>query len=363
MLHPFVFPAIRCAGATIATTAWRRYLHLVMGKSKRSNRSSTKGKPLKGKASDQKKRRKAKTRETGRKQTKNKSARKARRAKASKRDTKNNAPALCATSTDKALITVDARSTQKSARVSDTLLPASAAVISEWGRRVEAEYRSAAITQHLTLWLIQMAASPDVIHAGLRIVTDELLHAQLSHETFVAAGGVQPAPIARESLSLRRHQNEPLEAAVARHGVETFCLGETVAVPLFKILRRDCVVPTARKALDRILKDEIRHRDFGWTLLQHLLTLPCAPLVRQVVDKQLPTMFARIRRSYAPIGGEKRTTITKAERGWGLMPIATYGEILTRTVKKQYRPRFAALGFNIDEAWQRACQSHPQVGS
>ena len=55
--------------------------------------------------------------------------------------------------------------------------PATDAVRSEWLRRVEAEYRSAAITQHLTLWLIQIGASPDLLRAGLRIAGDELTHA------------------------------------------------------------------------------------------------------------------------------------------------------------------------------------------
>ncbi|MEO7331341.1 MAG: ferritin-like domain-containing protein, partial [Minicystis sp.] len=54
------------------------------------------------------------------------------------------------------------------------LPPASEAVRGEWLRRVQAEYRSAAVTQQLTLWLIQMGASPDLISAGLRIVRDEL---------------------------------------------------------------------------------------------------------------------------------------------------------------------------------------------
>ena len=65
----------------------------------------------------------------------------------------------------------------------------------EWERRIEAEYRSAAITQNLVLWLIQMGASPDLVHDGLRIVTDEMAHAELSHAVFVAAGGQGPPRI------------------------------------------------------------------------------------------------------------------------------------------------------------------------
>src|SRR5690242_6190589 len=144
-----------------------------------------------------------------------------------------------------------------------TKQPASDAVRGEWLRRVEAEYRSAAITQHLTLWLLQIGASPDLVRAGLRIAADEIDHAELSHEVFQDAGGTAAPALARESLELRRTPGAPLEHDVARIGVEVFCLGETVAVPLFRELRAECTVPGARRALDRILRDEVRHRDFG----------------------------------------------------------------------------------------------------
>ena len=40
-----------------------------------------------------------------------------------------------------------------------------------------------------------------------------------------------------------------------RASVEIFCLGETLAVPLFKELREQCTVPVARRALDCILRE------------------------------------------------------------------------------------------------------------
>ncbi len=243
---------------------------------------------------------------------------------------------------------------EKTPPVSDEDVPASAAVIAEWGRRVEAEYRSAAITHHLTLWLIQMGASPDLIHDGLRIVADELAHAELSHATFVDAGGGGLAPIPRESLALRRRPGETLETSVVRYGVEVFCLGETVAVPLFKVLREKCVVASAREALDRVLKDEVRHRDFGWDLLAYLLELPCENDVRASVDQEIGGMFSRIRSNYAPVGGEAADTIPDADRAWGLMPIARYREILERTFEREYQPRFAKLDIAVAEAWARA---------
>ena len=231
-------------------------------------------------------------------------------------------------------------------------IAASDAVRGEWGRRIEAEYRSAAITHHLTLWLIQIGASPDLIHDGLRIVKDELAHADLSQRTYAAAGGRALPAIARETLGLRRDEREPLELSVTRTAVEVFCLGETVAVPLFKVLRDGCTVPSARRALDRVLRDEVRHRDFGWALLGHLLELPFAPRVRELVTRELPGMLARVRRSYAPEGAALRTSIPPADRAWGLMPSARYGEILARTVERDYVPRFAELGLDAAAAWR-----------
>ena len=179
----------------------------------------------------------------------------------------------------------------------------------------------------------------------------------------MAAGGGQVPPIARESLQLRLGKDEPLEVGVTRFGVEVFCLGETVAVPLFKVLREKCVVPSARDCLDRVLKDEVRHRDFGWTLLEWLVQMPCEPLVRELVNRELPAMFARIRRNYAPVGGEKKKRIPTNDRAWGLMPIARYASILDRTVERDYRPRFKRLGFDVDAAWDQAVKARPTVGA
>ncbi len=230
---------------------------------------------------------------------------------------------------------------------------ASERVRTEWARRVEAEYRSAAITQHLTLWLIQIGASPDLIHAGLRIVKDELAHASGSYRTLMAAGGHQGPPLVRETLGLRRDESEPLELSVARTCAEVFCLGETVAVPLFKVLREGCTVPVARRTLDRVLRDEVRHRDFGWTLLPALLESPAGPSVRALVHGELPKMLRRLRRSYAPAEATE-TEIPDIDRAWGLMPQAEYGRILERAVSRDYAPRFRALGFDVQVAWEKA---------
>jgi 1,2-phenylacetyl-CoA epoxidase catalytic subunit len=234
--------------------------------------------------------------------------------------------------------------------------PAPSRVREEWLRRVAAEYRSAALAQHLTLWLIQLGASPDLVGAGLRIVRDEMAHATMSHRTFVAAGGEGGPRLARESLELTRTPSLPLEDDAARVCVDVFCLGETVAVRLFTELRQACDVPVARRVLDRVLRDEVRHRDFGWALLGWLLESQGERL-RQSITRGLPVSFARMRTMYAPSLARRETALPRAEARWGLMPSARYGELLRMTAVRDYIPRFQRLGIDAGPAWSAGDQA------
>lgn len=219
----------------------------------------------------------------------------------------------------------------------------------EWRARIAAEYTSAAITQHLVLWLIQAGAPPDLIDAGLTIVADELVHSRMSHEVFVAAGGTGAPAIDQQQLGLQR-TSERLELDILRIAVRVFCLGETVAVPLFKHLRERCTEPVARDALDRILRDEVRHRDFGWDLLDWLLASPIGDDVPRLVQAQLPAMMAELEATYGTandVVAADDGSMTDAERAWGLAPPRDYAEILARTVERDYRPRFDARSITL----------------
>jgi hypothetical protein len=216
---------------------------------------------------------------------------------------------------------------------------------------VSAEYRSAAITHHLTLWLIQIGASPDLIRAGLRIVSDELYHAEISHRVFRAAKGEGGPELERETLGLPRRGGEPLEHDVVRVGTEVFCLGETVAVPLFKELRSGCTVAPARRVLDRVLRDEVRHRDFGWALLEWMLGQPGGDGLAALVARELSSYFARVRASYASPGAARGAAIADGERAWGLMPPADYVRVLQATLERDWVPRFRQLGLDARRPW------------
>jgi len=186
----------------------------------------------------------------------------------------------------------------------------------------------------------------------LRIVGDEMVHAETSHAVFREAGGEGAPNLARETLALRR-SGDALEFDVLRACVEVYCLGETVAVRLFKRLRARCTVSVARRALDRVLRDEVRHRDFGWTLLEWLLSTPTERELRGVLRAELPAMFDRLRRSYGVkstngvVVSECVEAFDDADRSWGLMPLADYVEAVGETFERDYVPRFASLGFDF----------------
>ena len=217
----------------------------------------------------------------------------------------------------------------------------------EWRARIAAEYASAAITQHLVLWLIQAGAPPDLIDAGLAIVADELAHSRLSAEVYAAAGGTEPPAIDQATLGLAGTGD--LVRDILTACVRVFCLGETVAVPLFSHLRARCTQPIARAALDRILRDEVRHRDFGWDLLDWLASLDDGLPSR--VAPMLPGFLAELDASYGATNeaviADRDRAMSDDERAWGLAPPGEYADILRRTLAKEFEPRFVARGIEM----------------
>ncbi len=222
-----------------------------------------------------------------------------------------------------------------------------------WAGRVEAEYRSAAVTAETVLWLIQAGASPDLARLGLRIVDDELVHAELSRRVWQRAGGEEQAPLDRDTLALRR-TDRPLELDLVEAVVSVFCLGETVAVKLFGRLRQDATVPIARRAFDRILRDEVRHRDFGWLALSWMLTLPRAEELRAVIERGLPRWLNDLEHCYGDGLERGIQSVSADERAWGVVPWAEYREILHRAFAREYPKRFARLGLSFPGTTVRA---------
>ncbi len=93
----------------------------------------------------------------------------------------------------------------------------------------------------------------------------------------------------------------------------------------------------------------MRHRDFGWDLLDWLLAIGGDDIPARVAAA-LPEMFGELEATYG-IGNDAVASddgaMADADRAWGLAPPREYAEILARTVERDYRPRFAARDITL----------------
>ncbi len=209
-------------------------------------------------------------------------------------------------------------------------------VAKEWERRASSEYVSAAHAHELTLWLIQIGAPPDLVRDGIRVVQDELLHSELCQAASVAAGGQDVPQIDRALLSLPQTSNHELDVLMT--AVKLFCLGETLAVRMFTHARRTCTQPDARRALDRIVIDEPRHRSFGWDLLDWFLQSDRADEYRSALATGLPQLVTAFLQWYSP--DTTSDDIDPFELAWGLMSIGEAKAHVARVHRHDWRKRF-----------------------
>lgn len=209
-------------------------------------------------------------------------------------------------------------------------------VVAEWTRRVAAEYRSAAIAASLVHRAIAAGFPEPLLHTGLRIVRDELDHASLSHGCLGVLAG-EEAPVALEVGPLVSPKVESLLASLVDTVVQDFCLGETLAVPLFRAMHRGTRHPAVLPVLVRILADEAVHRQFGWDALDELLARDPTG-VRAYVGERLGGWLDAVRDAYAPPGPS--APLDPDERACGLLERAEYREVFWQTVHADLAPRF-----------------------
>lgn len=224
-------------------------------------------------------------------------------------------------------------------------------ITSEWRNRVAAEYRSAALTAQVVHWMIVAAFPEDLVHAGLRIVADELEHARLSHECLLALGGDDDDAAVLDARRLSEPAGQGILAALLDSVVRNFCLGETLAVPLFSAMRRQTTHPAAGPVLTRVLQDEARHRSFGWQALDELLERE-PDGVRARVGALLPGFLDDLRALYAPGGTSE--PLTDDERAAGLLDLDTYREVFWTTVRTDLARRFERRGVPMPEGYAGA---------
>lgn len=214
----------------------------------------------------------------------------------------------------------------------------SALVQRQWQNRVAAEYASSAIASQLLHWLIQIGASPDLLFQCQEVVREELTHTELARDVYLAAGGEDKGiMIHPHQLTIPHAPQSDLLTRALEFTADFFCCGETVAAPLFQAMVAKSQNTVARKSLLRIVRDEKDHGDFGWELLEHLLTLGTRDH-RENLKQRVPDFIQRIVTTYST-----QATVSAADEGWGVISGEEHAAIARQTAEKVLRPNFKTL--------------------
>ncbi|MCP4873716.1 MAG: ferritin-like domain-containing protein [Proteobacteria bacterium] len=216
----------------------------------------------------------------------------------------------------------------------------------EWQRRVVAEYRSAALTAQLVHWMTVAGFPHELIAEAMDVVRDELDHARLSTEAMQAYGGIEPPTLNPRTLA-HPERSEGLLASLVDSVLRNFCLGETLAVPLFQAMWQSVSDEPARVVVQRVLKDEARHRQLGWDLLDELIARE--PAVAAFCESRLEHHLGETERAYAfaPDGPAPSPEHAAA----GLIGPAEYHRVFWETVRGDLAERFAQRGIALPARW------------
>jgi hypothetical protein len=207
-----------------------------------------------------------------------------------------------------------------------------------------AEYTSASITAQLLHWLIRAGFDPDLIDTAHRIVRDELDHAALSHDTLVALGGADtPSELDVDQLAMPTAPEGVLASALDSI-LRNFCFGETFAVPLFAAMREHTTHPAVLPMLERVLRDEAIHRQFGWDCLDALIARDAAGVQARSASK-IRRFRSQFQASYGTL--HQSDPLLPIEIAAGMMPPARYVEIHDATLRDVIIPRFALRGIDV----------------
>ncbi|RYX96590.1 MAG: ferritin-like domain-containing protein [Comamonadaceae bacterium] len=225
-----------------------------------------------------------------------------------------------------------------------------------WLSQAGAEYASAAVSSEFALWLCQNGASPDLICQCLDIAKDEIAHAMLSYDVAREAGhsgglaggtnlvGGSPRPFAESRKNL-------LDVIL-----RFFCLGETIAVPLFAAMRKRCRHETALAAYTRIIADEPRHSEFGWVALAWMQAN--WPEVHAWIGECFANSLRQLAGEYYCLD-EYVPPLTETERAWGMLPRLDYAVIFEKTVLNQCARRLEVYGIDVATIWSGIRQDLP----
>ncbi len=175
-----------------------------------------------------------------------------------------------------------------------------ARAIASWRARMVSEYVSARIFSALVPQAMRAALPHPSVRALTQMATEEVRHAELCAEVVRGLGAEPVAPMPEDLAPVPEHRDaDPLEA-ILRNAIAVGCCSETVAVALVGAERELAATPALARLLRSILRDEVGHARFGWSLLERSASRLDAGQLRRL-SFHLVTIFRHQLATYAPL--------------------------------------------------------------
>ena len=214
--------------------------------------------------------------------------------------------------------------------------------ILEWRSRAAAEHRSAAEAARLLHAMVALGVDRRHVDALSVTVSDELDHAALALDVSLALGGPD-VPVDVDLRSFEAPERRGLLGDSLLLCLRELCIGETLAVPLFRAMFEGTTHPVARLALLRIIRDEPRHQRWAWAHLDALLAID-PDGGRSLLCEALDATLHGFADSYGEVVETAPAAAGAAARGLGLLPAEVWRRTFWGSWHRSLRPRLERRG-------------------
>jgi len=138
-------------------------------------------------------------------------------------------------------------------------------------------YRVAIGRANAAQGLLEAGAPVDIAALASSLPIEALTHAELCARMAMELGGAVPLEFDRELLYPRPDPTQPVLVRALEAIVRGFCVGETIFLPLVRVIRDMPAVPLVHAIWRRIARDDAPLGAFGWLVLDWALpNLDCA---------------------------------------------------------------------------------------
>jgi len=224
-------------------------------------------------------------------------------------------------------------------------------VIAEWRGRMLAEYRSASLASEFLSWLLRLGFSSQTLQIAHGFVGNELDHADMSFEVYSALGGEEnPADIQEGALVIPHGFGEPCLQRIVLACLDLYCIGETLAAPLFAAMQDGAAEAGPRQVLDRIVADSENQTALGWAVLNEAMERD-TKLVTSLGKKHLPEFLARVERAWGLLPEDWVEPVGTAELRHGLIPRARYKREFYQAVAESVLPKLDGCNLPGRPSW------------